>query len=188
MGTQAKPWQLTSFRHCMQVQVLRGHLGPLPRGLRAAKTWVPSGSWRSLEYVWSALLTLKEGLLLNYLCGSVSLLLPWLTGLAAPGRFLHYAPEPRKRCLYSKTELGTAHVASRLPAAGSKAAGDKAVCLPFGEQLSSAKFQGEWVRGMVPALHAIRLQGGKHICMCATRTTELIKVIGGLQQEKSLHT
>ena len=107
-----------------------------------------------------------------------------LTGLAAPGRFLHYAPEPRKRCLYSKTGLGTAHVASELQQLGAKQLGDKAVCPPFGEQLSSAKFQAEWVRGTVPALHAIRLQGGKHICMCATRTTSSSKSSGVCNRRK----
>ena len=98
-----------------------------------------------------------------------------LTGLAAPGRFLHYAPEPRKRCLYSKTGLGTAHVASELQQLGAKQLGDKAICPPFGEQLSSAKFQGEWVRGTGPALHAIRLEGGRYMCTCATHATSSSK-------------
>ena len=99
-----------------------------------------------------------------------------LTGLAAPGRFLHYAPEPRKRCLYSKTGLETARVASELQQLGAKQLGakqlgDEAICPPFGKQLSSAKFQGEWVRGTGPAWHAIRLEGGKHMCTCATHAT-----------------
>ena len=164
------------FRRCVQVHTRPS--GPTPRGLRAAKTWVPSGSLRGLEYVpWSGLLTLEKKDFYWTTYGSC----PQPTRTCSSRQISPLRPWGQEQMPLQQNRLGDYPCGTRTPAAGSKAAGRQShlptiwwtavICLiprRMGQR------HGPCLARYPPGGRQIHL----HMCnMCH----ELIKVIKGLQ-------